>query len=95
MQSGPSLQVVLLRAFVVVHLLAAEDETLLLGWDAFLLLDTLLDLRHLIVGLDVELDLFAGECADSVENKSVLYCRAVEPPGCKGTADGGGVVGLT
>ena len=66
----------------VLHLLSAEDESLLDGWDAFLFFDALfypgdlgwldsvswegLGRVYLVVGLDVELDLLAGECADSV-----------------------------
>jgi hypothetical protein len=53
------------------HLLAAKDETLLDGRDALLLLHLLLDLRDLVVALDVELNLLAGECSDPVhKNKS-------------------------
>jgi hypothetical protein len=51
------------------HLFAAEDEALLDGWDALLLLDALLDLGDLVVGLDVELDFFAGEGADPISIK--------------------------
>ena len=42
------------------HLLAAENKPLLHGRDALLLLDPFLDLGHLIVRLDVQLDFFAG-----------------------------------
>lgn len=51
---------------MVLHLLSTEDQTLLDRWDAFLFLNTLLYARNLVVGLDVEFDLFAGEGADSV-----------------------------
>jgi len=51
---------------MVLHLLAAKDQALLDRWDTFLLLNTLLYARDLVVGLDVEFDLFAGEGADSV-----------------------------
>ena len=42
------------------HLLAAEDEALLLGRDALLLLDTVLDPAHTVIWLDVDLNLGAG-----------------------------------
>ena len=42
------------------HLLAAEDEALLLGRDALLLLDTVLDPAHTVIWLDVDLNLRAG-----------------------------------
>lgn len=43
------------------HLFAGEDQPLLLRRNALLLLDALLDAVHLVGGLDVDLDLLAGE----------------------------------
>ena len=43
--------------FSNIHLLATENETLLSRWNALLFLDTLLDALHLIIGLDVNLNL--------------------------------------
>lgn len=43
------------------HLFSAVDEPLLHGGDALLLLHLLLDLRHLVVHLDVELNLLARQ----------------------------------
>ena len=65
MQSRTTLQVVLLCRLVIAHLLASEDQPLLRWWDAFLLLNALLDLADFIIGLDIEFDLLAGEGADS------------------------------
>ena len=47
MESGSSLEVVLGGGLVVVHLLSAEDESLLDGWDAFLFFDAFLYLLDL------------------------------------------------
>jgi len=52
------------------HLLPAEDQTLLHGWNALLLLNALLDLLNLVVRFDVEFDLFAREGTDS--EKSII-----------------------
>lgn len=54
------------RAGYDLHLLPAEDEALLDGWDAFLLLDPLLNLGDLVVWLNVQLYLFACQRADPV-----------------------------
>lgn len=43
------------------HLLSTKDETLLCWWDAFLLLDSLLDALDLVRLLNVELDLYSHE----------------------------------
>jgi hypothetical protein len=56
-----ALELLLRSSLVVAHLLAAVDQTLLCRGDTLLLLDALLDLRDLVVGFDVELDLLAGE----------------------------------
>lgn len=47
------------------HLLSAKDQSLLDWRDALLLFDALLDLRNLVVRLNIEFDLFSGEGADS------------------------------
>lgn len=46
------------------HLLPSINQPLLLRRDALLLLHALLDPRDFVVGLDVQLDFFAGEGAD-------------------------------
>jgi len=45
---------------------------LLNWWDAFLLFDTFLYTCYLVVGLNVEFDLFACEGADSVPGRNRL-----------------------
>lgn len=64
MQGGAALEGVVGGGLVVGHLLAAENEALLDGRDALLLLDLLLDFRDLVVEVDVELNLLAGKRAD-------------------------------
>jgi hypothetical protein len=53
------------------HLLATKDESLLNWWDTLLLLNTLLYASNFVVWLDVELDLLAGEGADSVKETDI------------------------
>jgi hypothetical protein len=48
------------------HLFSSVNQPLLHRRDALLLFHALLDLRHLVVRLDVELDFAAGESADPV-----------------------------
>lgn len=48
------------------HLLPTIDQPLLNRRDSLFLLHMLLDLLHGVCGLDVQLDLLACECADSV-----------------------------
>ncbi len=60
------------------HLLAAEDQSLLHGRNAFLLLDLALYLGHFVVGLDVEFDFFAREGSHSEGgNSGVSSCVCV------------------
>ena len=58
------------------HLLPPIDQPLLRGRDALLLLDLLLDLRHLVARLDIKLDLSARESADPI-SASLLVPDAV------------------
>lgn len=46
---------------VLLHLFAGENQTLLLRRNALLLLHALLDAVHFVGGLDIDLDLLAGE----------------------------------
>ena len=66
MQRRASLKFVFLGSLLIRHLLPAVDKPLLHGRNAFFFLDALLDARDFVVGLDVEFDFFAGECADPV-----------------------------
>lgn len=43
------------------HLLSGKDESLLLGRNTFLLLDTLLDSVHFVGGFDVDFNLLASQ----------------------------------
>uniref|UniRef100_T1E3G5 Putative secreted protein n=1 Tax=Psorophora albipes TaxID=869069 RepID=T1E3G5_9DIPT len=61
MQHGTTLHLVVLRRFVIVHLLAGENQTLLLRGNAFLLLHPLLDPIHFVRGFNVNLDFLSGE----------------------------------
>ena len=64
MEHVAALALVLLHRLVGGHLLAIEDEPLLDGRDALLLLDALLDAVDRVGVLDVDLDLLAGERLD-------------------------------
>ena len=82
MQSGAALEGIVGGRLVVGHLLAAKDEALLDGRNPLLLLDLLLDLRDLVVEVDVELDLLAGQGADSGRKKGEW--KLVEEEDCGG-----------
>lgn len=62
------------------HLLASKDQPLLYRRNALLLFHALLYPRDLVVGLDVEFDLFACEGTDSVRWRR--YVSEVDPLGC-------------
>jgi len=64
MENGTSLNFVIGRRFLVVHLLSREDEPLLRGRDSFLLFYALLDPLDFVGGLNVNLDLFSGQGFD-------------------------------
>ena len=58
------LNVVVTQCAAVFELLAGEDETLLVGWDAFLVLDLGLHVLNGVAGLDLEGDGLSGERLD-------------------------------
>ena len=58
------LDVVVRKGTAVLELLAGEDETLLIGGDALLVLDLGLDVVNGVRGLDVEGDGLAGQGLD-------------------------------
>ena len=64
MESGLLLDVVVLERSAFFQLFAGEDEALLVGRDAFLVLDLGLDVVDGVVGLDFKSDVLAGESAD-------------------------------
>eukprot|EP01137_Pigoraptor_chileana_P016148 Opistho-2@72733 len=61
MQDRSALNLVIGCGLVVVHLLSAEDKTLLCGGNALLLLDAFLHSLDLVGRLNIYLDLFARE----------------------------------
>jgi len=58
---APTFDVVILRGFLVVHLLSTENQPLLHRRDAFLLFHSLFDSNDGIGDFDVEFDLFASQ----------------------------------
>ena len=61
MEGGLFLDVVVGETSSVLQLLAGEDESLLIGRDAFFVLDLALDGLNRVRGLNVESDGLAGE----------------------------------
>ena len=64
MESGLLLDVVVTEGSAVFELLSGEDESLLIGWDAFLVLDLGLDVLDGVRWLNVEGDGLTGEGLD-------------------------------
>ena len=58
------LDVVVAQGAAILQLLASEDESLLVWWDALLVLDLGLHVLNRVAGLDLEGDGFAGEGLD-------------------------------
>ena len=58
------LDVVVAQGAAILELLASEDESLLIWWDALLVLDLSLHVLDGVAGLDLEGDGFAGESLD-------------------------------
>ena len=61
MESRLLLDVVVGEGSAVFQLLSSEDESLLIGWDSFLVLDLGLDILDGVRGLNVQGDGFAGK----------------------------------
>ena len=61
MEGGVLLDGVVLEGVAVFKLLTSEDETLLIWWDSFLVLDLGLDVFNPVSWLDFEGDVLAGE----------------------------------
>ena len=64
MEGGLLLDVVIRKSSAVLELLSSEDKSLLIGRDAFLVLDLSLDVVNGVRGLDLEGDRLAGEGLD-------------------------------
>lgn len=71
----------MLLQHMFLHLLSTKDKSLLNWRDTLLLLDTLLYASDLVVWLNVELDLLAGESADSMKRGIVsLFYQTMSMP---------------
>jgi hypothetical protein len=55
------LDVVVRKSAAIFKLLAGKDESLLIGWDSFLVLDLRLDIINRIAGLNFKCDGFASK----------------------------------
>ena len=64
MESGLLLDVVVRKGSAVLELLTSEDESLLVWWDTFLVLDLSLDVLNGVGWLDVEGDGLSGQSLD-------------------------------
>ena len=64
MKSGLLLDVVVRKGSAVFKLLSSEDETLLIWWDTFLILDLSFDVLNGVCWLDFKGDGFTGEGFD-------------------------------
>ncbi len=63
-KSGFLLDVVVAKGSTVFKLLSSEDESLLIGWDTFLVLDLSLDVLNSVWGLNVEGDGLSSQSLD-------------------------------
>ena len=64
MQRGFFLNVVVGQGTAIFQLFTGKDQTLLVGWDTFFVLDLGFDVLDGVGWLDIERDGFAGECFD-------------------------------
>ena len=69
------LNVVIAQSTAIFKLLAGEDETLLVGWDAFLVLDLGLDVVDGVGGLDFESDGLARKGLDEAGQRVSIQLR--------------------
>ncbi len=67
------LDIVVAECTAILKLFAGEDQALLVGWDAFLVLDLGLDVVDGVAGLDLEGDRLAREGLDEAV-ASMLEC---------------------
>lgn len=70
MESGLLLDVVIRESATVLKLLASEDQTLLVGWNSFLVLDLALDVVDSVRRLDLEGNGLTGDCEEYVSSSS-------------------------
>jgi len=64
MKSGLLLNVVIRKGSSVLELLSSEDESLLIGWDTFLILDLCLNILNGVRWLNLKGDGLSSECLD-------------------------------
>merc|ERR1719424_2718029 len=64
MKCGLLLDVVVRKSSAILKLLSGEDESLLIWWDSFLVLDLSLDVLDGVCWLDIESDGLTGESLD-------------------------------
>ncbi len=62
MKGARPTNVAIIQCLVVLELLAAKDETLLIGWNAFFVLNLGFDASNGIAETDTECDSFTSEC---------------------------------
>lgn len=67
MEGGFLLDVIIGKGATVLELLSGKDQTLLVRWDAFLVLDLRLDVVDGIRGFDLEGDSLASQSLDDCE----------------------------
>ena len=70
MEGGFLLDIVVGQGAAIFKLLASEDKTLLIGGDAFLVLNLALDVVDGVRGLDLKRDGLASEGLDDCDNVS-------------------------
>jgi len=81
MQGRFLLNVVVREGSAVFQLLSSEDQSLLLRWNSFLVLDFGLDILNRVVGLDVQGDRLSGEGLD--ENLHSTTAKAKDKMECR------------
>ena len=64
MEGALLLNVIVLESAAIFELLACEDESLLVWWDSFFVLDLGLDIFNGVRGLNVQCDSLASQCFD-------------------------------
>ena len=63
-ECGVLLDGIVLKCVAVFELFAGKDKSLLVWWDAFLVLDLGLDVFDSVCWFNLERDVLAGECLD-------------------------------
>ena len=69
------MNVIVAQGASVFELLAREDEALLVGWDAFFVLDFRLDIVYCVAGFDLEGDGLAREGLDETDGAQTVVSQ--------------------